>query len=76
MPGPRDLIVALNSLALGDLDVLRGRLGKVREALAGMGQGELCERLDEAGRALDAGRIAEYRRLVNQVVSRLGHLRA
>lgn len=76
MAGPRDLIVALNSLGLGDLDVLRGRLGKVLESLAEMGQADLCERLEEALRALDAGQIPEYRRLVSQVVSRLGHLRA
>jgi len=76
MGAPRDLIVALNSLGVGDIEVLRTRLGKVRETLAGMGQQELCDRLDDAVRRLEAGETAEYRRLVNQVVSRLGHLRA
>lgn len=75
MPGPRDLIVTLNSLGVGDLDILRGRLAKVRDSLAGMDQPELCERLDEATRSLEAGQLSEYRRLINQIVSRLGHLR-
>jgi cobalamin biosynthesis protein CobD/CbiB len=76
MAGPRDLIVTLNSLRLGDLDVLRGRILSVRERLQTMGQPDLSERLEEALRALERGETTEYRRLVNQVVSRLGHLPA
>ena len=76
MAGPRDLIVTLNSLRLGDLDVLRSRILSVRERLQTMGQPDLSERLEEALRALERGETTEYRRLVNQVVSRLGHLPA
>jgi cobalamin biosynthesis protein CobD/CbiB len=56
--------------------VLRGRILSVRERLHTMGQPDLSERLEEALRALERGQTAEYRRLVNHVVSRLGHLPA
>jgi hypothetical protein len=75
MPGTRDLIVTLNNLGRGDLEVLRSRLLGVRRELSTMGQEELGERLDEALRCLERGEAAEYRRLVNHVVSRLGHLK-
>ena len=75
MPRTRDLIVALNSLSIGELEVLRARLGTVKGELLKMGQQELALCLDEALRWLEQGRTAEYRRLINHVVSRLGHLR-
>ena len=71
----RDIIVSLNSLGVGDLASIRKRLLEAREELRGHGQGDLADRLDEAGLALDRGEMAEYRRLLSLVVSRLGHLR-
>lgn len=73
--GPRELILRLNSLSIGDLSALAVKLGSIRDSLVEIGQPDLAARLSEAGAALSEGRIQEYRRLVNQVVSRLGHLR-
>ena len=71
----REIIVALNSLGVGDLDAIQRKLAAAREALGACGQAELGLRLDEAAAALARGEFTEYRRLVSLVVSRLGHLK-
>jgi hypothetical protein len=76
MATPRELILRLNNLGIGDLGVLRTRLGTIRNELVEMGQADLSARMDQAMKALADGEIDEYRRLVNQIVSRLGHVRA
>jgi hypothetical protein len=73
--GWREIIVSLNSLGIGDLDSIRKKLEAVRQEVRAQGQDELAARLDEASSALDRGQLTEYRRLLAQVVSRLGHLR-
>ena len=73
--GWREIIVSLNSLGIGDLDSIRKKLETVRQEVRAQGQIELADRLDEASSALDRGQLTEYRRLLAQVVSRLGHLR-
>ena len=76
MATPRELILRLNNLGIGDLGVLRTRLGTIRNELTEMGQPDLSVRMDQAMKALANGELDEYRRLVNQIVSRLGHLKA
>jgi len=71
---PREIILRLNSLAIGDFDLLRSRLDAARQDLLGLGHADLAASLDEAQRNLSEGKTSEYRRLVSQVVSRLGHL--
>ena len=74
MPTPRELILRLNSLSIGDLELLRTKLDAARHDLGELGQEELAGRMDDAIRHLAAGEMADYRRVVNQVVSRLGHV--
>ena len=77
MPTARDLILRLNSLSIGDLELLKSRLAAIRHDLGDLGvlgQQDLTGRLDDSIRHLEAGEMADYRRMVSQVVSRLGHL--
>lgn len=69
------LIAFLNSLQLGDLDSLRARLVEAEGACEGLSRPELAERLAEARGALDSGDLKTFRRRVETVVSKLGHLR-
>jgi len=69
------LIAFLNALTHGDLDALRSKLDDARRTCMDHGFGELAERLDEAREALVAGDLKTYRKRVESVVSRLGHLR-
>jgi len=73
--GWREVIVSLNSLGVGDLESIHRRVRAARAEVVAHGHEELAARLDEALEALGQGRMAEFRRLVNQVVSRLGHLK-
>src|SRR5436309_1027047 len=75
MPRTRDLIVALNSLSIGELEVLRARLGTVKGELLKMGQQELALCLDEALQWLEQGRTSESRPLISDLVSRMEPLR-
>lgn len=73
---PAQLIAALNSLSCGDLDSLTSKLDETREACREMGYDELAGLLDEARRSLLAADLRNFRRRVETVVSRLGHLRS
>lgn len=73
--GWRETIVSLNSLGVGDLEAIQKKLVVTRLALGEHGQAELAERVAEAAAALDRADLPEYRRLLNLVVSRLGHLK-
>jgi hypothetical protein len=72
---PSQLIAFVNALTLGDLDALAAKLGEARRACVGLGRPELAECLDEAAGALRCGDVRTYRRKLETVVSRLGHLR-
>jgi cobalamin biosynthesis protein CobD/CbiB len=67
--------VSLNNLGIGDFDLIRKRIEEARSQVLASGHEELAERLDQAALALERGQLAEYRRLLSFVVSRLGHLR-
>lgn len=75
MTTPSQIIALLNSLSLGDLDAIRGRIDEARLACEGLGRGELATMLDDARRALVAGDLKTYRKRVETAVARLGHLR-
>jgi len=72
---PGQLIAALNSLSCGDLDAISARLDEARAACLDLGQAELAVKLTEASSALRASDLKTYRRNLETVVSRLGHLR-
>jgi hypothetical protein len=71
----RRAISTLNSLAMGDLERIRQRLQEVGASLTADGEEELAGILSEAEDALGRGDTPLFRKRVQHVVSRLGHLR-
>ncbi len=69
------LIANLNAINIGDLDVIRGKLEQAREGCLAINQPDLAEKLQEAVDALDQADMKTYRRRVETVVSKLGHIR-
>ena len=70
-----DLIAHLNAIRVGDLGSIRVKLEEARDSLQQIEQPELASMLQEALDALAAADVPTYRRRVETVVSRLGHLR-
>ena len=74
MDAPR-LIAFLNAIEVGELDGIRGKLSVAREACLALEQTELAERLSEAESALGEVDLRTYRKRIETVISRLGHLK-
>jgi hypothetical protein len=70
------IIDSLNGIHVGRLETIQGRLGVVREELKALGEPELDSTFEEACGSLSRGDAGNFRRLVSQVVSRLGHVKA
>jgi len=70
------LIAHLNAINIGDLDAIRGKLQEASQACHRIEQPDLADKLDEAVEALDRLDLKTYRRRVETVVSKLGHIRA
>lgn len=73
--GPQQIIAWLNSIGVGEMDLLRTKLGEARDACLRLDQTELADKLDEADRALDSADLKTYRKRVETVIARLGHLK-
>jgi hypothetical protein len=69
------LIALLNAINVGELDGIRARLSQAREACIAMKQQELAEKLSEAETALFEADLKTYRKRIETVIARLGHLR-
>lgn len=69
------LIAFLNALDVGELGSVRAKLDEARAACDDLGQPELADKLDEARTALAGADLKTYRKRVETVVARLGHLR-
>jgi hypothetical protein len=69
------LIAFLNAINVGELDGIRAKLAQAREACVALEQAELAARLVEAEEALFAADMKTYRKRIETVISRLGHLR-
>jgi hypothetical protein len=69
------LIAHLNSMSVGALDGLALKLEQARQACLELEQTELAEKLVEAGRALEMADVKTFRKRLETVVARLGHLR-
>jgi hypothetical protein len=69
------LIAHLNSMSVGALDGLALKLEQARRACLELEQTELAEKLVEAGRALETADLKTFRKRLETVVARLGHLR-
>ncbi|UCF68272.1 MAG: hypothetical protein JSV80_02925 [Acidobacteriota bacterium] len=71
----KSLIAALNSLSVGELSTLEGRLRQAREQSAQLGLSEVEQILAEASQRLDASDLKGFRKRIHHAVSRLGHVR-
>jgi len=69
------LIALLNSMNVGELDGIRTKLGEARRGCLELQQVELARKLEEAEEALGRFDLKTYRKRVETVVARLGHLR-
>jgi len=72
---PSRIIAALHALRFGELDTIRGKLAEARRACLDLEQADLAERLAEAEDALDRVDLKTYRKRVETVIARLGHLK-
>lgn len=72
---PTQLIASLNAMSLGDVEALEARLAEAAEACRAMGRDDLATLLAEARAGLSGGDLRLYRKRVETVVSKLGHLR-
>lgn len=68
-------ISTLNSLRIGEIERLLCRLDEVRGALGEIGEPELLDTLEQARSAITQGDLPLFRKRVQHVISRLGHLR-
>ena len=69
------LMAFLNSINIGALDGIQGKLDQAKQACRKLDQQELAELLNEAGTALGRADMKTYRKRIETVVARLGHLR-
>jgi hypothetical protein len=69
------LIAALNSIGVGELDGVCSKLEQARQACAALEQQELADKLAEAEAALLQSDLETYRKRLETVIARLGHLR-
>ena len=69
------LISSLNAIGVGTLSSIQSKVQSAAADLEGLGEKELAALLHEAGGCLDTGDFENYRRLLSQTVSKLGHLR-
>ena len=69
------LIAFLNAIELGQMESIRGKLEQAKEACVAMDQEGLADKLSEATEALSRADLKTYRRRVETVIARLGHLR-
>ena len=69
------LVVHLNALNVGEMDSVMIKLAKAREACVEIEQAELADKLDEAVEALQRADLKTYRKRVETVISRLGHIK-
>lgn len=72
---PAQLIAFLNALSYGDLDSISAKIEQARASCVDLAQEDLAARLAEAGSALRTGDVKTYRRNLETVVSRLGHIK-
>ena len=69
------VMAGLNALEVGELSAIDNKLVVATQEVAGLEELELEGVLQAARTALGRGDVPNFRRLVAQTVSRLGHLR-
>ena len=69
------LIGVLNGISVGEIGAITGKLTAARQDLAELREAELDQALEQALQAIQRGDVKDFRRLVAQLVSKLGHVR-
>jgi hypothetical protein len=69
------LIAFLNAINVGEMDSIRTKLDAARQACRDLDLGDLEGVLAEAEEALGRADLKTYRKRIETVVARLGHLR-
>ena len=69
------LIALLNAIRVGELDGIRAKLALARDSCVALDQGDLAGKLSEAEEALFGADMKTYRKRIETVISRLGHIR-
>ena len=69
------LIAFLNAIDVGELGGIRAKLAQARESCIALEQGDLAGKLTEAEKALFEADMKTYRRRIETVIARLGHIR-
>ena len=72
---PSQIISLLNSLGVGEIDKISAKLREAEQACRDLSQDELAARLIHARESLATLDVKAYRKDVEAVVSKLGHLR-
>ena len=69
------LVVHLNALNVGEMDAVMIKLAEARQACLEIEQADLADKLGEAVEALGRADLKTYRKRVETVIARLGHIR-
>ncbi len=69
------LIAYLNALHVGEMDGILAKLAEARRVCVDLDRSELADKLDEASEALSRADLKRYRKSVETVIARLGHVR-
>ena len=69
------LIAYLNAIEVGEMTGIRTKLAHARDVCLELQQAELADKLAEAGDALHHADLKTYRKRVETVIARLGHLK-
>jgi hypothetical protein len=75
MADVQKIIVTLNSIKVGDLDLILEQLAQLRNDLQTGGLDGQAGILEQAREALRGGRIPEFRKLLARATAELGHCR-
>ena len=69
------LVAYINAIRVGEMDGIRGKLDEARKACRDLDQEDLAQVLTEAEAALDQADMKVYRKRMETVIARLGHLK-
>jgi hypothetical protein len=72
---PLQIIASLNSLSVGEVELIGAKLDEARRACLALQQTQLAEHLDEASQALKRADVRTYRKRVETVIAQLGHIK-
>ncbi len=72
---PNQLVIHLNALHVGEIAGIRAKLDEAHQACLALEQEELAQKLAEARAALEVADMTTYRKRVETVIARLGHIR-